>query len=310
MLACVGILCTTGYYWNILEPPGTYTTLYEPSWILLDAPCPQYLKCKAALMCSYPPFIQCIHMLWGPRGCVGMRWHSPYYWILLEHTGTTSNLYDPIRTVLDSPGCALPPVPEMHSCTDATPPFIQYIHMLWGPRGCVGMRRHSPYYWILLENIGTTWNLYDPIRTVLDSPGCALPPVPETHSSPFSYNTFTRSGVLWCVCVGMRWHSPYYWILLEHIGTAWNLYDPIRTVLGTPGCALPPVPEMHSCTDVQLPPPFIQHIHMLWEPRGCVGMRWHSPYYWILLEHIGTTWNIRPYTNRPGFSWMCPAPST
>ena len=57
-------------------------------------------------------------MLWGRLTCVGMRWHAPYYWILLEDIGTTWNLYDPIRTVLDSRGCALPPVPEMHSCTD------------------------------------------------------------------------------------------------------------------------------------------------------------------------------------------------
>ena len=39
-----------------MEPPGTYTTLYEPSWILLGVPCPQYLKSIAALMCSYPRF--------------------------------------------------------------------------------------------------------------------------------------------------------------------------------------------------------------------------------------------------------------
>ena len=47
---------TTGYYLNTLEPPGTYTTLKEWSWIILDVPCPQHLKCIAALMCSYPPF--------------------------------------------------------------------------------------------------------------------------------------------------------------------------------------------------------------------------------------------------------------
>ena len=64
VLACVGILPTTRH-WNILEPPGTYTTLYEPSWIILDAPCPQYLKRIAALMCSYPPpFIQHIKRWW------------------------------------------------------------------------------------------------------------------------------------------------------------------------------------------------------------------------------------------------------
>ena len=58
-LGCVGMRwrcpCYTGYFWNTLKPPGTYTTLYEPSWILLDVPCPQHLKCIAALMCSYPP---------------------------------------------------------------------------------------------------------------------------------------------------------------------------------------------------------------------------------------------------------------
>ena len=82
-------------------------------------------------------------MLWGPLVCVGMRWHSPYYWILLEHSGTTWNLYNPKRIVLDSPECALPPLPEMHSCTDVwlpPPTFIQYIYMLWGALGCVGMR--------------------------------------------------------------------------------------------------------------------------------------------------------------------------
>ena len=39
-LGCVGMRwhspCYTGYYWNTLKPPGTYTTLYEPSWILLE----------------------------------------------------------------------------------------------------------------------------------------------------------------------------------------------------------------------------------------------------------------------------------
>jgi len=63
VLACIGILLTSGTYWNILEHIGTY-------------------------------------------------------WNILEHIGTTWNLYDPIRTVLDYLGCALPPVPETHSCTD------------------------------------------------------------------------------------------------------------------------------------------------------------------------------------------------
>ena len=120
-----------------------------------------YLKSIAALMCSYPS------LSYNTFTCSGGLPTTGYYWNTLEHIGTTWNLYDPKRTVLDSPGCALPPEPEMHSCT-STPPFIQYIHMLWGPLGCAGMRWHSPYYWILLEHIGTTWSLYDPIRTVLD----------------------------------------------------------------------------------------------------------------------------------------------
>ena len=108
VLACVGILPITGYCWNTVEPPGTYTTLKESSWILLNVPCPHYLICIAALMCSYPPtFIQYIHMLWGALGCVGMRWHFPYYWILLEHIGTSWNHLEP-----------MPPAPDMHSCTD------------------------------------------------------------------------------------------------------------------------------------------------------------------------------------------------
>ena len=41
------------YYWKLLEPLGTYTTLGF-SWM---CPAPQYLKCMAALMCRSPPFI-------------------------------------------------------------------------------------------------------------------------------------------------------------------------------------------------------------------------------------------------------------
>ena len=99
-----------GYYWNILEPPatGTYTTLYDPSWIVLDVPCPQYLKCIAALMCSYPPLsyntLTCSGVLWGVLACVAF---SLLYWILVEHIGTSWNRLEHI-----------PPVPEMHSCTD------------------------------------------------------------------------------------------------------------------------------------------------------------------------------------------------
>ena len=67
VLACIGILLTSGTYWNILEHIGTY-------WNILE--------------------------------------HIRTYWNVLEHIGTTWNLYDPIRSVLDYLGCALPPVPE------------------------------------------------------------------------------------------------------------------------------------------------------------------------------------------------------
>ena len=157
----------------MLEPPGTYTTLYEPSWILLDVPCPHYLKCIAAL--AAPPFIQYIHMLCGPLGCVGMRWHPPYHWILLEHLGTTWNLYDPIRTVLDSPRCALPPVPEMHSCTDVQLPPLSYNTFtcsggLWGVLACVGILHTIGYYWNILEPPGTYTTLYEPSWILLGVP--------------------------------------------------------------------------------------------------------------------------------------------
>ena len=51
-LGCVGMRCHSPYYWKLLEPPGTYTTLGF-SWM---CPAPQYLKCMAALMCRSPPF--------------------------------------------------------------------------------------------------------------------------------------------------------------------------------------------------------------------------------------------------------------
>ena len=102
VLACVAILPTTGYYWSILEPPGTYTTLGF-SW-MCPPPIPDMYGCTDVQLppLSYNTFT-CSGDLWGVPD---MRWHSPYYWILLEHIGTTWNLYDPMRTVLDSPGCA------------------------------------------------------------------------------------------------------------------------------------------------------------------------------------------------------------
>ena len=101
VLACVGMLPTTGHYWNHLERIRPYKSALPPI--------PETHSCTDVQL---PP-LHTIHshaLLWGPLGCVGMRWHSHYYWLLLEHIGTTWNLYDPIRTVLDSPGCALPTV--------------------------------------------------------------------------------------------------------------------------------------------------------------------------------------------------------
>ena len=132
VLACVAI----PYYWKLLEPPGTPR-------ILLDVPHPQYLKCMAALVCRSPPF----HTFYSHAlGCVGMRCHSPYYWKLLEPPGT-------YRTLGFSWMC---PAPQYLKCMAAlvcrSPPFHTfYSHAL----GCVGMRCHS----LLLETIGTTWNL-------------------------------------------------------------------------------------------------------------------------------------------------------
>ena len=78
--------------------------------------------------------------------------------------------------------------------------------------------------------------------------------------------------MLWAVlaCVAI----PYYWKLLEPPGTP-------RILLDVP---CPPVPEMYGCTGVQVPPPFIHFIPMLWAVLACVAI----PYYWKLLEPPGT----------------------
>ena len=169
------------------------------------------------------------------------------------------------------------------------------------------MRWHSP--WILLEHVGTTWNLYDPIRTVLDSPGCALPPLPEMHSCtdaqlpPLSYNTFTCCGDLWGVlaCVGILHTIGYYWNILEPPGTYTTLYEPSWILLGVP------CPQYLKCIAALMcsyPRFHTIHSHAL----GTSGVCWHA------LASSIPSWNhlepIRPYTNRPGFSWVCPAPST
>ena len=159
VLACVAILHTGGYYWNHLEPCGTPR-------ILLDVPYPQYLKFMAALVCRSPPF----HTFYSHAlGSVGMRCHSPYNWMLLEHIGTTTNHLKPSGnyTTLEPPGIYttlrfswMCPTPStwnvwLHWCA-GPPPFIHFIYS--HAMGCVGMRCHSPYWWILLEPPGTMWN--------------------------------------------------------------------------------------------------------------------------------------------------------
>ena len=162
-------------------------------------------------MCRHPPFMQKkSHAL----GCVGMRCHSPYYWILLEHIGTTCNLYDP-RILLDVPSPHTWNV-WLHWCVGTIPFHTIYSHAL----GCVGMRCHSPHNWKLLEPPGT-YTIYDP-RILLDVPS------PHTWNvwlhwcigTPLSYNIFTCSGV----CLHALPFSP----LLDTIGTYWNHLEPIR----------------------------------------------------------------------------------
>ena len=134
VLACVAILPSAGYYWNHLEPCGTYTTLEPPGtiWnlydprILLDVPYLQYLKCMAALVCRSPPLsyilFPCSGLCWNGSALPPepMRYHFHPFSLLLETIGTTWNLYDP-RILLDVP---CPPVPEMYGCTDVqAPPF-------------------------------------------------------------------------------------------------------------------------------------------------------------------------------------------
>ena len=266
-LGCVGMRCHSPYYWKLLEPPGTPR-------ILLDVPHPQYLKCMAALVCTSPPLHTFFPMLWavlacvailpttgnywnhlellgfswmcptpstwnvwlhwcaGPPpfhtfyshalGCAGMRCHSPYYWKLLEPPGTP-------RILLDVPHPQYRNV-WLHWCAGPPPFHTFYSHAL----GCVGMRCHSPYYWKLLEPPGTP-------RILLDVPHpqylkCMAALV--CRSPPLSYILFP--------CSGLCWHALPFSLLLETIGTT----DP-RILLDVP---CPPVPEMYSCTDVQVPP--------------------------------------------------------
>ena len=54
---------------------------------------------------------------------------------------------------------------------------------------------------------------------------------------------------------------------------------------------------MYGCTGVQVPPPFIYFIPMLWAVLACVAILPTTGNYWNHLELLG-------------FSWMCPTPST
>ena len=150
MLACVGILPTTRH-WNILEPPGTYTTLYEPSWILLHVP--EMHSCTDVQLppLSYNTFT-CSGDLWGVLACVGIL-PTTRHWNILEPPGTYTTLYEPSWILLDVP--CLPPVPEMHSCTDVQLPPLSYntlsIDEIWRHvqnRGEVSMFK----YFLLLPN--------------------------------------------------------------------------------------------------------------------------------------------------------------
>ena len=111
-------------------------------------------------------------------------------------------------------------------------PFhIIYSHAL----GCVGMRCHHSPLWILLEHIGTTWNLYDPKRTVLDSPGCALPPVPSPFHIIHSHalGAVGTSGV-YLKCVAILLTTGYDWNILEPPGTYTTLWEPSWILLDVP----------------------------------------------------------------------------
>ena len=163
VLACVAILPTTG----------------TPR-ILLDVSHPEYLKCMAALVCKSPPLSYILFP------CSGLCWHALPFFLLLETIGTTWNSQD-------SPGCAPPPVPEIYGCTGVQVPPLSYILF-----PCSGLCWHALPFFLLVETIGTTWNLYDP-RILLDVP---CPPVPEMYGCtdvqvpPFNYDKQkTRS---WC----------------------------------------------------------------------------------------------------------------
>ena len=98
---CVTIFTLSSYYWKLLEPPGTYTTLGF-SWI---CPTPQYL-CVIIFptIRNYWSHLEPIRPQDSPGSALTplpMRYHFPT-------AGNYWNHLEPIRPQ-DSPGCALPP---------------------------------------------------------------------------------------------------------------------------------------------------------------------------------------------------------
>ena len=100
--------------------------------------------------------------------CPGVCWHALPFSLQLDTSGTTRNHLKPSGnyTTLEPPGtyttlgfswmCPTPIVPETYGCTgvQVPPPF----HTFFPTLGYFGMRRHSPYRWILLEPPKTMWN--------------------------------------------------------------------------------------------------------------------------------------------------------
>ena len=56
---------------------------------------------------------------------------------------------------------------------------------------------------------------------------------------------------------------------------------------------------MYGCTGVQVPPPFIHFIPMLWGVLACVAILPSAGYYWNHLEPCGTYTTLEP----PGTIW-------
>ena len=161
------------------------------------------------------------------------------------------------------------------------PPFIHFIPMLWGLLACAALLHTDEYYWNHLELLGFSWMCPTPSTWNVWLHWCAGPPL--------SYILFPCSGLCWHVqvpppfhtfyshalgCVGMRCHSPYWWILLEPPGTPRILLDV-------------PHPQYLKCMAALVcrSPPFSYILF------PCPGVCWHALPFSLLLKTIGTTWN-------------------